>query len=146
VIEAKGVGANVANLTKHDLRKQILAARRAVGADVRAAEVDSLQTHLALLTAGAETICAYIPVGSEPGSPHLLDALTGIRVLVPVARDGEPMRWAQYRPGELVDAPFGLREPAPPWLPPETIAQETEVLVPALAVDRQGVRVGRGAG
>ena len=31
-------------------------------------------------------------------------------------------------------------------LPPETIAQAELILVPALAVDRRGVRLGRGAG
>ena len=38
------------------------------------------------------------------------------------------------------------REPAEPWLAADTIAAATVVLVPALAVDRAGVRLGRGAG
>jgi len=45
-----------------------------------------------------------------------------------------------------VTAPFGLREPAEPWLPADAVAQAAVVLVPALAVDRAGVRLGRGAG
>ena len=96
-------------------------------------------------------MCAYIPVGSEPGAAPghgvpFLDALTGVRILVPIARTGLPMQWAEYGTGELVPAPFGLREPPPPWLAPEAIAEATVLLVPALAVDRSGVRLGRGAG
>lgn len=98
-------------------------------------------------------IAAYLPVGSEPGTAAMLDDVLagGTRVLLPVARndaDGQPipLRWADYRPGELVDAPFGLREPAPPVLEPETLSAAQLVLVPALAVDRRGNRLGRGAG
>ena len=53
---------------------------------------------------------------------------------------------ASYRPGRLVTAQFGLREPPEPWLPAEAVADATVVFVPALAVDRAGVRLGRGAG
>lgn len=136
----------MAILTKAEFRKHILAARRAVTAEVQAAEAQALQTHLPLLMAGVDTVCAYVPVGFEPGSVAMLDALAGVRVLLPIARDGRPMQWGEYRPGELVTAPFGLREPAPPWLPAESIGEAAFVLVPALAVDRRGVRLGRGAG
>lgn len=150
VVEAKGVGANVAILTKPALRTTILAARRSLTEPERAAETRSLQTQITELTAGAGTVGAYIPVGSEPGAARdsvpLLDALTGVRILVPIARTGLPMQWAEYRAGELVRAPFGLLEPPPPWLPPESIAEATVLLVPALAVDRHGNRLGRGAG
>lgn len=149
-VQAKGVGANVATLTKPALRTRILAARRALSASDRATETRSLQTQVSELTVDARTVGAYIPVGSEPGadseSVPLLDNLTGVRILLPIARTGQPMQWALYRPGELVGAPFGLREPAPPWLPPEAIAEASVVLVPALAVARDGTRLGRGAG
>ena len=100
-----------------------------------------------------DTVAAYVPVGTEPGTTTMLDALMrrGLRVLLPVARTGDdgaphPLRWGPYRPGALVSAQFGLREPGPPWLPPEALGQAGLVLVPALAVDRNGVRLGRGAG
>ncbi len=41
---------------------------------------------------------------------------------------------------------MGLREPQEPWLPAEAVADAAVVFVPALAVDRAGVRLGRGAG
>ncbi|MGN7779529.1 5-formyltetrahydrofolate cyclo-ligase [Mycolicibacterium sp. 22603] len=140
----------MAILTKPDLRRQILAARRALPSAVRAHETRLLRTHIAQLAADVQTIAAYIPVGSEPGADPdavpLLDGLSGLRILLPIARTGQPMQWAVYRRGALVPAPFGLREPGPPWLDPQTIAQADIVLVPALAVARDGTRLGRGAG
>jgi 5-formyltetrahydrofolate cyclo-ligase len=57
-----------------------------------------------------------------------------------------PLRWGEYRPGRLVAGRFGLLEPAEPWLPASALADASLVLVPALAVDRRGVRLGRGRG
>ncbi|MGW4101347.1 5-formyltetrahydrofolate cyclo-ligase [Mycobacterium sp. NPDC004974] len=139
--------------TKTDLRTGVLRARRAVRADRRDSEAQALCRWLPTLVRSGQTVCAYVPVGSEPGSQALLDALLelGVRVLLPVARKDEdgrglPMQWGQYAPGKLVAAEFGLREPAPPWLPAGRIADAEVVLVPALAVDRNGNRLGRGAG
>jgi 5-formyltetrahydrofolate cyclo-ligase len=73
------------------------------------------------------------------------------RVLLPVARTtggGTPLalKWGEYRPGRLATARFGVLEPAGPWLPAKALSEANVVLVPALAVDRQGVRLGRGGG
>ena len=124
-----------------------------MSAEVRHAEADALAKHLVAQASAGDTFCAYVPVGSEPGSIGMLDALVsvGVRVLVPVARlDAEgtplPLQWGEYRSGGLVGAGFGLREPSPPWLPADAIGAASTVVVPALAVDRSGVRLGRGAG
>jgi 5-formyltetrahydrofolate cyclo-ligase len=139
--------------TKTELRAEILLARRTVAPQMHDAEAHALCGHLPAFIGGGETVCAYVPIGSEPGSDELIDSLLrrGVRVLLPVARDDGaglpvPLRWGEYRPGGLVQARFGLREPAEPWLPADTIAAATVVLVPSLAVDRAGVRLGRGAG
>ncbi len=135
------------------MRAAILAARRAVSPQVHDTEADALCGHLADVAGRGQTVCAYAPIRFEPGSIALLDRLLqlGSRVLLPVARrdaDGVPMpmRWGRYIPGELVPAGLGLQEPQQPWLPAEAIAEAAAVLVPALAVDRAGVRLGRGAG
>ena len=136
------------NSAKDYLRRQLLAARRAVSPEVHAAEAAALTGHLAALPA-ATTVCGYVPVGGEPGSVQLLDALleSGARVLLPVVgTDTEPLCWAEYHPGQLVRARFGLLEPAGIRLAPATLAEAGLVLVPALAVDVRGVRLGRGAG
>ena len=139
--------------TKAQVRAEILAARRIVDPQTRDVETAALASHLGAVVKAGQTVCAYVPVGSEPGSPALLDALMhhDVVLLLPVARHGDdgtplPLRWGRYRPGELVAAPFGLREPARPWLPVDALADAAVVLVPALAVDRGGVRLGRGAG
>jgi 5-formyltetrahydrofolate cyclo-ligase len=138
------------------LREQLLAARRSVADDIRADEARSLSHHLGGLNmelSSGSTVCAYVPVGAEPGSMQMLDALLqrAGRVLLPVARtadDDTPLalQWGEYQPGRLVAARFGLLEPAEPWLPTRALAEASVVLVPALAVDRRGVRLGRGRG
>ena len=137
--------------TKAELRAAILLARRALPPKVHDAEAQALTGHLAVLIANAQTVCAYVPVGSEPGSLELVDSLhrRGVRVLLPVAGAAdvpEPLQWGAYRPGELIGARYGLQEPAPPWLGADAIADASVILVPALAVDRAGIRLGRGAG
>lgn len=141
------------NADKPVLRAQLLAARRAVADEVRAQEASALAGHLDALTSTTTTVCAYVPVGAEPGSIDMVDGLRrrGLRVLLPVVRttaDGVPMAlmWGEYRPDALAPARFGLLEPEPPWLPPSALAEAAVVLVPALAVDRRGARLGHGAG
>ncbi len=138
---------------KSTLRRELLAARRALGADVRAAEARALARHLDEWRVTAPVACAYVPIGGEPGSPAMLDGLRrrGVRVLLPVvppAGDGAagPLLWGEYSAGNLVTGRFGLLEPPPPWLPATAVAEAGLILVPALAVDRRGMRLGRGAG
>ncbi|TDO18862.1 5-formyltetrahydrofolate cyclo-ligase [Mycobacterium sp. BK086] len=139
--------------TKAQHREALLAARRAVPDAIRTTEARALIDHLDEFVSRDDTVCAYLPVGTEPGSPEMVDRLRALcaRVLLPVTRtsaDGEPdaLLWGVYVPGTLVAARFGLREPAEPWLPSSAVAQANMVLVPALAVDRTGVRLGRGGG
>jgi 5-formyltetrahydrofolate cyclo-ligase len=134
------------------LRKQLLAARRGVADEVRAAEARMLSEHVELVV-GSGTVCAYVPVGTEPGSMQMLNVLLrrAGRVLLPVARTTAddtplPLRWGEYRPGALTRGRWGLLEPPEPWLPESALAEAELVFVPALAVDRQGVRLGRGGG
>ncbi|HEY4005920.1 MAG TPA: 5-formyltetrahydrofolate cyclo-ligase [Pseudonocardia sp.] len=139
-------------------RARLGAARRAVPAGVRATEAEALAR---AAVAAASTfphgpVCCYLPLPSEPGSPAMLDALraAGRQVLLPVvppdryAGEGpSALYWAPYLGTHaLVDGPMGLRQPAEAWRGPAAVAEAALVLVPALAVDRRGVRLGRGAG
>jgi 5-formyltetrahydrofolate cyclo-ligase len=139
--------------SKTQLREQMLRARRLLSPAVHKAEGLALAQHISPLSSRGETVCAYVPVGTEPGSVELLDALrdAGARVLLPVtatSADGVPLPllWGEYHPGQLVAARFGLSEPAGPRLPAETLSEASLVIIPALAVDRCGGRLGRGAG
>jgi 5-formyltetrahydrofolate cyclo-ligase len=143
----------VATEGKAALRDRLLAARRSVPDDTHATEARSLADHVNALANSDATVCAYVPVGAEPGSIQMLDVLLrqAHRVLLPVARttaddSAVALQWGEYRPGHLVAARFGLLEPAGPWLPPTALAEASVVLVPALAVDRTGARLGRGRG
>lgn len=138
---------------KSVLRARLLAGRRAVPPDVHDAEAAALAAHLERLVDEGTTVCAYVPVGSEPGSAAMLARLAGrgARVLLPVVRtedDGTPMAllWGEYRPDALTTARFGLLEPPQPWLPADALGEAELIVVPAVAVDRRGTRLGRGAG
>lgn len=140
-------------MSKAALRQKLLAARRGVADEVRAAEARLLTRRLEPLVPGGATVCAYVPVGTEPGSIDMLDMLLrrSVRVLLPIARTAAddsplPLRWGEYRPGALTRGRWGLLEPTGPLLPASALAEAALVLVPALAVDRCGVRLGRGSG
>jgi 5-formyltetrahydrofolate cyclo-ligase len=128
-------------------RQRLLAARRAVPASVRATEASMLARHFAELDVSPDDIvCAYLPVGSEPGSIETLSALK-CRVLLPVVTGLAPLDWAEWTgPSGVVPGPHRLLEPAGPRLGTSAVLSAALVLVPALSVDRSGVRLGRGAG
>ena len=139
--------------SKAALREQLLAARGGVADAVRAAEARMLSEHLELMVTSGSTVCAYVPLGTEPGSIEMVDMLLqrARRVLLPVARTTAdnaplPLRWGEYRPGALVPGPWGVLEPAEPVLRQSALGEADLVIVPALAVDHQGVRLGRGRG
>jgi 5-formyltetrahydrofolate cyclo-ligase len=97
----------------------------------------------------AATVAAYVSVGREPGTGLLLDALAaaGKRVILPLLRPDNDLDWAPYDGSAgLASARRGLLEPTAPALGPDAIAGADAVLVPGLAVDRTGLRLGRGGG
>lgn len=137
--------------TKSDWRRRILAARRALDPAVRAARAEALTRHaLALAATTGGPVCAHLPIGTEPWSPAGVDALhrAGHEVLLPVVTAGPgPLDWARYDgPDSLVPGPIGLREPSGARRGPAAVADARLLLVPGLAADRAGVRLGRGAG
>ncbi|GAA3632247.1 5-formyltetrahydrofolate cyclo-ligase [Lentzea roselyniae] len=132
---------------KATLRSRLLAERRAVSPDDRAVEAAALAAHVAALDVRPDqTVCAFLPVGSEPGDASWLDGLR-CRVLLPIVTGESPLDWAVHTgPAGLVPAAFRLMEPSGPRLGPSAIAGASLVLVPALAVSLDGVRLGKGQG
>jgi 5-formyltetrahydrofolate cyclo-ligase len=97
----------------------------------------------------AGTIAAYYSIGSEPDTHALVFALwkRGSYVVLPVLLPDGDLDWASYEgPGSLVPGPHGLLQPAEQVRGPGTVARADIVLVPALAVDPSGYRLGRGGG
>ncbi|TXJ73895.1 5-formyltetrahydrofolate cyclo-ligase [Streptomyces lavendulae] len=140
---------------KRTLRRSLLAMRNGLPEDdvresgralaARALELPEL--------AGARTVAAYVSVGAEPGTGALLDALRarGARVLLPALLADNDLDWGEYTgPGSLREVRHGskmaLLEPSGPRLGPDAVTGADVVLLPGLAVDTRGMRLGRGGG
>ena len=95
----------------------------------------------------AATVAAYVSVGREPGTHELIEAVrgSGRHVIVPRLLPDLDLDWARHS-GDLQRAARGLLEPTGEALGPEAIATADVVLVPGLAVDASGHRLGRGGG
>jgi 5-formyltetrahydrofolate cyclo-ligase len=136
-------------------RVRLRTARRAQPADVRAVRGAALAAAVVRLAAelappARGPVCAYLPVRTEPAWAPGLDGLraAGHEVLLPVVpAEPGPLEWARYEGPQALDAgPLGLREPTGPRLGTGAVAGAALVLVPALAADGRGVRLGQGGG
>lgn len=97
----------------------------------------------------AGTVAAYISIGTEPETRSLVYALwkRGTYVLLPLLRDDYDLDWASYEgPDSLAAGPRGLLQPTEPPRGAGAVTSADLVIVPALAVDRGGLRLGRGGG
>ncbi|UXY28096.1 5-formyltetrahydrofolate cyclo-ligase [Streptomyces sp. HUAS TT20] len=140
---------------KRMLRREFLAVRNRLTTDVvrdagtalaeRALELPELRR--------ARTVAAYVSVENEPGTLALLDALhaRGVRVLLPALLPDNDLDWGAYAgEGSLARVQHGgkmaLFEPAGERLGPDAVTSADVVLLPGLAVDARGMRLGRGGG
>ena len=136
---------------KASLRARLLAAREAQSADQRAAAGRLIRDHVLSLPQAqmAGTVAAYFSVGTEPETRSLIYGMwkRGTYVILPLLRPGGELDWASYEgPESLVPGPKGLLEPSEPPRGADAVARAALVLVPALAVDTRGNRLGRGGG
>ncbi|WP_078948174.1 5-formyltetrahydrofolate cyclo-ligase [Streptomyces griseus] len=140
---------------KRILRRELLQVRGRLTADVvRAAATRLAERALELPeVAHARTVAAYVSVGSEPGTLALLDTLRArdVRVLLPVLLPDHDLDWGVYDgAGSLERVQHGgkmaLLEPAGERLGPDAVTGADVVLLPGLAVDPRGMRLGRGGG
>jgi 5-formyltetrahydrofolate cyclo-ligase len=92
-------------------------------------------------------VAAYVAVGTEPDTAALLAALAarGVEVLLPVLLPDGDLDWARAD-GQLAPGRHGLLEPQGQRLGRDALTGCSVVVVPALAVDRTGTRLGRGGG
>lgn len=141
---------------KTALRRRLLSVRRGMTDGARRQAEEALRGWVTTLVArvgkdDAVTVTAYVPARTEPGSIATLDTLVRhhVRVLLPVIdpdRDG-PLRWARYRSvADLTTGPFGIRQPTGAVEPTEAARDALWMAIPALAIDPDGVRLGRGGG
>jgi 5-formyltetrahydrofolate cyclo-ligase len=133
------------------LRRQLLTERAHMPAPERSAAGRAIRDAVLSLpeTQMAGTVAAYVSVGTEPETRGLVYALwkRGTYVLVPLLLGDNDLDWASYEgPDSLAAAPRGLLEPTEPPRGPAAVTSADLVIVPALAVDRGGRRLGRGGG
>lgn len=140
---------------KRRVRRDLLAVRAALADEelTHAAEGLARQALALPQLAEAGTVAAYVSVGHEPSTAPLLAGLRrrGVRVLLPVLLPDDDLDWAEDEgPDRLVgtEHPGRIRlyEPAGERLGPRAVAEADVVLLPGLAVDERGVRMGRGGG
>lgn len=134
-----------AGTDKAALRRAVLARRAALSVAQRdRAEQAAVE---ALVPGAPGRVAAYVSVGTEPGTAALLAALAArsVEVLLPVLLPDRDLDWALAADG-LAPGPQGLQEPRGARLGPDAVADCALVVVPALAVDQVGNRLGRGGG
>lgn len=99
---------------------------------------------------GCDAVAAYVSVGFEPCTRLLLARLEqrGVSVLLPVLGPHLSRSWGRFQgTADLGDrAPGRPPEPSGEILPAEAVAEVDALIVPALAVDRSGRRLGQGGG
>ncbi|MEU5091826.1 5-formyltetrahydrofolate cyclo-ligase [Streptomyces sp. NPDC021356] len=140
---------------KRTLRRELLAERSRLTSDDVSEAAEALARHALELPelARARTVAAYVSVGAEPGTLALLDALRarGVRVLLPALLPDNDLDWGAYAgQGSLARVRHGgrmaLSEPAGRRLGPDAVTAADVVLLPGLAADTRGMRLGRGGG
>ena len=133
---------------KKELRATLLARRRALPEEARvraAGEAAEIFLDAVRLPVG-EPVSGYWPMRGELDPRPLMARLAGRGhpLLLPaVVGDGQPLTFREWREGEVLTAgPFGTREP--PADAPD--AAPGIVIVPLLAFDDAGYRLGYGKG
>jgi 5-formyltetrahydrofolate cyclo-ligase len=147
----EGIAAQQKSAQKAALRSRLLKTRAALTQEQRTAAGRLIRDAVLDLPEAqmAGTVAAYFSIGSEPDSRGLVYALwkRGSYVVLPILTADGDLDWASYEgPDSLTAGPRGLMQPTEPPRGPDTIARADLVIVPALAVDRSGNRLGRGGG
>jgi 5-formyltetrahydrofolate cyclo-ligase len=133
--------------TKAALRREALARRDALPAQIRKAAAEAIAARaFPLGIAPGTVVSGFMPLKSEINPLPLMRKLAdaGVSLALPViAGRGKPLIMRSWQWGApLVSGVWGIREPgsAAPQVHPDI------VLVPLLAFDRSGHRIGYGAG
>lgn len=136
---------------KRALRARIRAQRRGRSQPLRSADADAIARVLLEQqeVRSARCVAAYVSMPGEPGTGPLRAALKArsIRILLPIVLEHGVLDWA-YDEGPLQPGRMRLGgdEPAGPRLGTAAIGLADVLIIPALAVDTLGSRLGQGSG
>ena len=138
---------------KEELRKVLRSHRRTHHqhpSSGHTAACEALTEHALEAVAGAANVATFVSVGAEPCTRLLLERLHegGVQVLLPVLGPRLARCWGLFQGGaDLAErAPRRPPEPSGPSMPAEAVGQVDALIIPALAVDSAGRRLGQGGG
>ncbi len=139
--------SNPIQTDKELLRREAMARRDALPPDARQAAAEAIAARkFPLAITPAMIVSSFMPLKSEINPLPLMRKLAGqgARLALPVvAGRGKPLVMREWVFGEpLIAGVWGIREPKP-----EAAVMDPDILlVPLLAFDRAGHRIGYGAG
>jgi len=147
------LNANAHRVNKEGLRRTLLARRAGLSPEevLRASDVVAGQVETLPEWHTAREVLVYMAFGGEIGTERLVRGLLdrGARVLAPRCRPSEAgvldvacvTCLSQLSPGA-----YGILEPDPASCPALSLVSPDVALIPAVAFDRQGGRLGFGQG
>ena len=141
------VGPEMVPLSKEALRRAALDARKAYVRTLSDAErfrlEQKLAQHLTSICANAAVVGGYSPLGSEISPLAAMEEARAVGRIVAFPAFDNPAKPFKFRAGDpLQPGPFGIMQPkrSAPVVEPDLI------LVPLIAIDGRGTRLGRGKG
>lgn len=137
---------------KHELRRSVKASLRALSAQRRKEDsariVDRLMGSLGAISEGG-LVLTYAAMPSEVNVWEIIQKCPHLRYALPrVLGEGEMLECREFANAEqdLCEGTYGIREPDPDKCPLVSLAEIKAIILPGLAFDKQGGRLGKGGG